>query len=162
MHKQAVTKISRGNWFLVIFLGMAGQIAWNVNNVWFNTFMYSKITPDPRAIALLVGVSAVIATLTTLVMGTAGDRLGKRKPFIICGYLCWGITIIVFPLSANIGVTTTAVAAAVTLAAVMPLFYPHASPFPGRRHNGAFVVDTFNRDQARQEEGCPAAEERLE
>ncbi|MBM4236256.1 MAG: MFS transporter [Firmicutes bacterium] len=122
MYKQAVTKISRRNWFLVIFLGMAGQIAWNVNNVWFNTFMYSKITPDPRAIALLVGVSAVIATLTTLVMGTAGDRLGKRKPFIICGYLCWGLTIIVFPLSANIAITATAVAAAVTLAAVMTFF----------------------------------------
>jgi uncharacterized membrane protein len=38
MYKQAVTEISRRNWFLVIFLGMAGQIAWNVNNVWFNTF----------------------------------------------------------------------------------------------------------------------------
>lgn len=84
MYKQAVTKISRRNWFLVIFLGMAGQIAWNVNNVWFNTFMSSKITPDP-----------------------------------------------------------------------------HASSFPGRRHNGAFVVNTFNRDQAGQGEGSPATEERL-
>ena len=84
MHKQAVTKISRRNWFLVIFSGMAGQIAWNVNNVWFNTFMSSKINPDP-----------------------------------------------------------------------------HASPFPGRRYNGAFVVNTFNRDQTGQGEGCPAAEERL-
>lgn len=122
MNKKAVTKISRRNWFLVIFLGMAGQIAWNVNNVWFNTFMYSKITPDPRAIAWLVGVSAVVATLTTLVMGTASDRLGKRKPFIIYGYLLWGITIIAFPLSANFAVTAIAVAAAVTLAAVMTLF----------------------------------------
>ncbi len=122
MTQAMVSIISRTNWFLVIFLGLSGQIAWSINNIWYNTFMYDKITPNPNAIVWLVGVSAVVATLTTLIMGTASDRVGKRKPFICYGYILWGISIALFPLTSFVSVTAFAVAAAVTAAAVMTFF----------------------------------------
>lgn len=34
-------------WFLVWGLGIAGQICWNMENQWFNTFVYAKIAKDP-------------------------------------------------------------------------------------------------------------------
>jgi hypothetical protein len=34
-------------------LALTGQIAWAVENAWFNTFVYDNITPDPRPVAWL-------------------------------------------------------------------------------------------------------------
>ena len=89
-------KISRKNWALIWVLGMAGQICWNIENSWFNTFVYRKIAPDPSIGAWMVGVSAVVSTFCTFLIGTAGDRLGKRRPFIAFGYILWGVFTIAF------------------------------------------------------------------
>ena len=43
--------IPRRTWLAVILLGFSGQLAWGVENQYFNTFMYDKITPDPRPIS---------------------------------------------------------------------------------------------------------------
>ena len=40
--------------------------------------------------------SAVAATITTLFIGALSDRVGKRKLFVSCGYIIWGISIILF------------------------------------------------------------------
>lgn len=120
--KRNITKISIRNWLIVVLLGLAGQIAWNVENSWFNTFVFDTITPDPKPIAWMSAVSAVTATITTLVMGTLSDRLGKRKPFIFYGYILWGISTIVFPTTAFIKVTNIAVTAVVAADAVMTFF----------------------------------------
>ena len=67
-------------------LAVTGQIAWAVENSWFNTFVYDMLTPDPRPVAWMVAASAIMATLTTLLMGTLSDRtrsrVGRRKPYI--------------------------------------------------------------------------------
>ena len=89
-------KISRKNWVLIWVLGMAGQICWNIENSWFNTFVYRKIAPDPAIVAWMVGVSAVVSTFCTFLIGTAGDRIGKRRPFIAWGYILWGMFTIAF------------------------------------------------------------------
>ena len=89
-------KISRKNWVLIWVLGMAGQICWNIENSWFNTFVYRKIAPDPAIVAWMVGVSAVVSTFRTFLIGTAGDRIGKRRPFIAWGYILWGMFTIAF------------------------------------------------------------------
>lgn len=88
--------ISRKNWILIWIVGMAGQICWNVENSWFNTFVYAKIAPDPSIIAWMVGVSAAAATFATFLIGTWSDRIGKRKPFIGIGYILWGLFTIAF------------------------------------------------------------------
>ena len=84
----------------------AGQIAWAVENSWFNTFVFDTITPDPRPVAWMVAASAITATLTTLLMGTLSDRTrsrwGKRRPYILVGYLLWGLSTILFPTVAYI------------------------------------------------------------
>ncbi len=92
-------KISRKNWSLIWILGMAGQLCWNVENAWFNTFIYAKIAPNPDIISWMVGVSATVTTFATFLIGTMGDRRGKRKPFIAIGYILWGIFTITFGVS---------------------------------------------------------------
>jgi MFS family permease len=92
-------RISRKNWALIWILGMAGQLCWNVENAWFNTFVYAKIAPNPDIITWMVGASAAVTTFATFLIGTMGDRRGKRKPFIAVGYLLWGIFTIAFGVS---------------------------------------------------------------
>ena len=31
-------------WFVIWGMGLAGQICWNIENQWFNTFVYAKIS----------------------------------------------------------------------------------------------------------------------
>ena len=88
--------IGRRNWILIWVLGMAGQICWNVENSWFSTFVYNKVAPDPAIISWMVGVSAVVTTFCTFLIGTWSDRIGRRKPFVFIGYIFWGIFTIVF------------------------------------------------------------------
>lgn len=117
--KRDATKIGGKNWTIVVLLGLAGQIAWNVENSWFNTFVFDTITPDPKPIAWMVAISAITATITTLIMGTLSDRVGKRKPFIFWGYILWGISTIIFPTTAFIKVTSLAVIMVITADALM-------------------------------------------
>jgi len=99
-------KISKKNWALIWILGMAGQLCWNVENAWFNTFVYAKIAPNPAIISWMVGVSAAATTFATFLIGTMGDRKGRRKPFIAIGYILWGIFTIMFGVSEFIPVNT--------------------------------------------------------
>lgn len=92
-------KLSFNDWFFVWALGMAGQLCWNLENVWFNTFVYDKISPNPSIITWMVAVSAAVTTLSTFLMGTWSDRMGRRKPFIGFGYIAWGIFTIAFGLT---------------------------------------------------------------
>ncbi len=118
----SVSRIGRKNWFIVIMLGMAGQIAWNVENSWFNTFVFDTITPDPKPIAWMVAISAIMATLTTLIMGTVSDIIGKRKPFILYGYILWGLSTVIFPTTAFIKNIGLAIVMIIIADAVMTFF----------------------------------------
>ena len=84
------TKISKRVWSALIIFGLFGQLAWVVENMYFNVFLYNTISDDPKYIADMVAASAVTATLTTLLMGAFSDKIGKRKHFIVYGYIIWG------------------------------------------------------------------------
>ncbi len=88
--------ISKKNWVLIWVFGLAGQLCWNVENSWFSTFVYNKVAPDPSIISWMVGLSAVVTTFCTFLIGTWSDRLGRRKPFVSIGYIFWGLFTIVF------------------------------------------------------------------
>jgi len=107
-------------------LALTGQIAWAVENSWFNTFVFDMITPDPRPVAWMVAASAVTATLTTLLMGTLSDRTrsrwGRRRPFILIGYILWGISTVLFPTVAYIKSSAIAVAMVVIADSIMTFF----------------------------------------
>jgi MFS family permease len=120
------TIITRKIWIAIILLGFSGQLAWGVENQFFNTFMYDKITPDPRPISWMVAASAVAATLTTILMGTLSDRTrarwGRRRPFILFGYLAWGILTALFPSAAFFQPVTLAIGMAILFDCVMTIF----------------------------------------
>ena len=86
-------------WTLIWGLGLAGQLCWNIENQWFNTFIYAKIAKDPTIISWMLAVSAAATTISTFLFGTISDRAGKRKYVISIGYIMWGIFTILFGLT---------------------------------------------------------------
>ena len=90
---------SKGKFFaaLVIF-SLTGQIAWVVENMYLNVFIYKMFNASAGEISLMVSASAIAATLTTLLIGALSDKLGKRRVFICGGYILWGISILGFSL----------------------------------------------------------------
>ncbi|NCA66842.1 MAG: hypothetical protein EOM87_02120, partial [Clostridia bacterium] len=93
--KNKANKISGKNWMIIWIAGLAGQLCWNIENQWFNTFVYDKIAPNPDIIAWMVGFSAVATTLATFLFGTLSDRIGRRRVFISLGYVLWGVFTII-------------------------------------------------------------------
>lgn len=78
--------------------GLVGQIAWVVENMYLNVFMYKMFGASAEDISLMVSASAVTAALTTVFIGALADKLGKRRVFISGGYVLWGISILGFTL----------------------------------------------------------------
>ena len=85
-------------WLALTIFSLTGQVAWTVENMYFNVFIYKMFHASASEISLMVAASAVAATVTTLLIGALSDKLGKRKIFICGGYIAWGITIWSFSL----------------------------------------------------------------
>ena len=92
------TKLGPRFWAALTVFSLVGQIAWVVENMYFNVFIYKMFHASAGAISLMVAASAIAATLTTLFMGALSDKLGKRKLFICGGYILWGVSIWSFAL----------------------------------------------------------------
>ena len=90
------TKNSAKFYLALVIFSLVGQIAWVVENMYLNVFIYKMFHASAEAISAMVAASAVAATVTTLLIGALSDKLGKRKLFICGGYVCWGISIISF------------------------------------------------------------------
>ena len=85
-------------WMALVIFSLVGQIAWVMENMYFNVFIYKMFGASAQAISGMVAASAVAATVTTLLIGALSDKLGKRKIFICAGYILWGISILSFSL----------------------------------------------------------------
>ena len=94
---QKTKKDTRFYLALVIFC-LTGQVAWTVENMYLNVFIYKMFHASAEAISAMVAASAAAATVTTLLIGALSDKLGKRKIFICGGYIVWGISIWSFSL----------------------------------------------------------------
>ena len=90
------SRLGARKWLTLILIGLFGQFAWTIENMYFNLYLYNTITTDPTYIAAMVGWSAAAATLTTLLMGALSDRVGRRKIFIAVGYILWGLSTAAF------------------------------------------------------------------
>ena len=101
-------KLSKKNWFIITLFCFMGGIAWNTENMYFNTFITNEIYADvsqaailgsmeaTTAVARMVALSAIAAVLTTFIMGALSDKLKNRKMFISVGYIFWGIVTAMF------------------------------------------------------------------
>ena len=108
-------KLTKKFWVALVIFSLMGQVAWVVENMYFNVFIYKIFHADAAQISLMVGASAVMATVTTLIMGALSDKVGKRKIFICGGYILWGLSILAFSLlrmDVLTGITQDVVAAA--------------------------------------------------
>ena len=85
-------------WFALVVFGLTGQVAWVVENMYFNVFIYKMFNASASAISAMVSASAVAATLTTVLIGALSDKIGRRKIFICVGYILWGLSIAAFSL----------------------------------------------------------------
>ncbi len=92
------TKKNGKFWLALVIFCLTGQVAWTVENMYFNVFIYKMFHASAEAISAMVAASAVAATVTTLLIGALSDKIGKRKIFICGGYILWGITIWSFSL----------------------------------------------------------------
>ncbi len=120
------TKQARGRfWLALVIFSLTGQIAWVVENMYLNVFMYQMFRADAASISLMVAASAVSATLTTVFIGALSDKIGRRKLFMVGGYILWGISILCFALirmdiiEAVFGSVVSAASVGVTLVIVM-------------------------------------------
>ena len=145
-------KVSPRLWCALILLGLMGQFAWTIENMYFNVFLYNTISTDPNYIAAMVAASAIVATLTTLLMGVLSDRAGRRKAFICGGYLLWGLSTAAFGLiTVDNAASLFPAANAVAAAAVMVIVMDCAMTFFGSTANdaafNAYVTDTVSNAQ---------------
>ncbi|MFA6867124.1 MAG: MFS transporter [Clostridia bacterium] len=95
---QKNNKLGAKLWITVILFGLVGQIAWIVENMYFNVYIDRTMSTNPFAISIMVGASAIVATFATLIGGIWSDKIGHRKYFMSIGYIVWGLSIMAFSL----------------------------------------------------------------
>ena len=106
------TKLPGKTWTVVVLLALIGQVAWAVENNFFNLFIQDAFGASLSDVALMVSASALTATATTLLVGAWTDRVGKRKVFVVAGTLVWGLSICLFAVLQQISATLARDAAA--------------------------------------------------
>ena len=92
------TKLNKKFWVALTLFSLVGQVAWVIENMYLNVFIYDMFRASAKDISTMVAASAIAATLTTIFIGALSDRVGKRKLFICGGYILWGISILGFAL----------------------------------------------------------------
>ena len=136
--KQHYTSTNKFKWALVIF-SFIGQVAWVVENMYFNVFIYKMFNASATDISLMVSASAITAALTTLFIGALSDRISKRKLLISLGYILWGFSILSFAFIRMDLLTkiTGSVAAAASLGVSLVILMDCVMTFFGSSANDA-------------------------
>ncbi len=99
-------KLSRDLVISVFFLSLGSEIAWAVENQFYNDFLDVTLVSlgHPQlysiAIMLLVNITTIVGTIVTIIIGSYSDVKGKRRPLLLYGFIFWAITTALFPTSA--------------------------------------------------------------
>ena len=91
-------RLNKKFWLILAIFGLMGQVAWVVENMYFNVFIYKMFHATAGEISLMVSASSIAATVTTLLIGALSDHIRRRKLLICGGYILWGISILSFCL----------------------------------------------------------------
>ena len=126
------TKLGPKFWVALTIFSLVGQIAWVIENMYLNVFIYDMFNASADDISTMVAASAIAATLTTIFIGALSDKVGKRKLFMCGGYILWGISILGFALvrtdilepivPATVSVATVGVSLVIILDCLMTFF----------------------------------------
>lgn len=133
----------------LFLLGFGGQIAWAIENQFFNTFLYDRIIPDPRYVSVMVALSAVTATITAIVMGALSDSIGRRRPFLFYGYIAWSMSIWMLPMAEWVKPVMLAVWIVIFMDMVMTFF--GATSYDAAYN--AYLADVTNRSNRGKAQG---------
>ena len=138
MKKHKENALGLRTWLALLVFGLIGQVAWVVENMYFNVFLYNTITGNADMIATMVAASSVVATVTTLVVGAWSDKHGKRKNLMVGGYLLWGLSVMAFALVSVAGLEKLMpAAAAMQTAAILVIALDCVMTFFGSSANDA-------------------------
>ena len=124
-------------WLCLIIFSLVGQIAWVMENMYLNVFIYERFAVSAQSISAMVSASAIAATVTTLLIGALSDKLGKRKVFICGGYLCWGVSIWSFAVVNVAAPAAAAGAAAISIGVTATILIDCIMTFFGSSANDA-------------------------
>lgn len=98
-------KLTKRVWAGILLFMFMGSLAWNVENMYFNTFLNDMVFDQGAmgsaltltdAVNIMVTLSAITAVVTTFIMGTLSEKMRNRKAFISFGYIAWGIVTALF------------------------------------------------------------------
>ena len=155
-------KLTGRFWLALTIFSLMGQVAWVVENMYFNVFIYKMFHASAADISNMVTASAVTATLTTVFMGALSDKLGKRKLFICSGYLLWGISIFSFVLlredliSKTFAFAGSAAATGVSLTIIMDCVMTFFGSTANDAAFNAWLTDSVDGDHRGAAEGINA------
>lgn len=168
-----------GLWTGFLLFGLVGQIAWAVENMFFNVFLYNSFNADVArlvsqgaydgimpltGVKLMVQLSGLTATVATLLAGAFSDRVGDRRRIISIGYIIWGLTVASFAL-----ITESNVAAlfglesadAISVSIILVIIMDCVMTFFGSSANdaafNAYVTDVTTADNRGKVEGVLSA-----
>ena len=139
-------KLGIRKWLTFILAGFVGQLAWAIENNYFNVYVFD-CTDNYAFIPVMTIASAAAATITTLFMGAVSDRLGKRKLFISCGYILWGISILLFAFldpSSSFNIVANSAFVAGTMIVIMDCVMTFFGSTANDAAFNAFVTDNTN------------------
>ena len=156
------TPISRKSWIVIIMLSLVGQIAWAVENNFFNLFIQDAFGASLSNVALMVSASAATAAATTLFAGVWSDRVGKRKVFVVAGTLIWGLSICAFAVLQRVSAALARdAAAAAALGISLTIGFDCLMTFFGSLANdacfNAWLTDTTDDTNRGRVEGVNSA-----
>lgn len=108
-------QLTKRIWAGILLFMFMGSLAWNVENMYFNTFLNDMVFNEGSmgssltltdAVNIMVTSSAIVAVVTTFIMGTLSEKMRNRKMFISVGYIAWGIITALFGLITKENVAT--------------------------------------------------------
>ena len=141
-------KIGIRRWLMFILAGFVGQLAWAIENNYFNVYVYD-CTSEYGFIPVMTACSAAAATITTLLMGAVSDRLGKRKVLISGGYILWGLSILAFAFldpHSSLNIVNNSAFLAGTLIVIMDCVMTFFGSTANDAAFNAFVTDNTTED----------------
>ena len=158
----AGSRLSSRTWLVIVLVAACGQIAWAVENNFFNLFIQDAFGASLNDIALMVSASALTATASTLVVGAWSDRVGRRKVFVCLGYVIWGFTILAFAELQRVStVLAGEAAAAASLGVTLTIIFDCIMTFFGSGANdacfNAWVTDITDDTNRGRVEGVNSA-----